>query len=160
MSAEGINYVLNRLKTVFSVKTDTALADSLGVPKTTLSSWKQRRSVPYLICVQVAEQRGVSLDWLLTGKESSDSSSDSESELERIKSQESVKESNGCYDSELGEHKQRSVPNRIGTGLTDFLAELAYLTPEQQTQVLEFIREKRRLNELEEKVTALAARHG
>lgn len=158
MSAEGIKYVINRLKTVFSVKTDTALAKSLGVPKTTLSSWKQRNSVPYLICVQVAERRGINLDWLLTGKDSSDSSSDSESELKRIKDKEFVKESDGCYESELSDHKQCSVPIRIGTDMADFLAELAQLTPEQQAQALEFIREKRRLNELEAKVSALAAR--
>lgn len=158
MRTESIECVLSRLKEVFSVSKDIDLARVIGIPKTTLSSWKRRGKVPYLICVQIAEQRGISLDWLLTGKESSDSSSDSESELERLKSQESIIESDGCYESELSDHKQCSVPNRIGTDMTDFLAELARLTPEQQAQALEFIREKRRLNELEARVSALAAR--
>lgn len=64
----SIEDVISRLKFVFSAKTDTELADSMGIAKTTLSSWKQRGSIPYAECVSVAKAREISLDWLLLGR--------------------------------------------------------------------------------------------
>jgi hypothetical protein len=36
--------------------------------QSTLSSWRSRDSVPYAICVDIAEERGINLYWLLTGQ--------------------------------------------------------------------------------------------
>jgi hypothetical protein len=69
MSTTDVVSVLSRLKTLFAVKTDADLAEAMEVPKTTLSSWKKRESVPYSECVQIAQQRRVSLDWLLAGRD-------------------------------------------------------------------------------------------
>lgn len=33
-----------------------------------MGNWRSRNSVPYPLCVNVAEDRGISLDWLLTGE--------------------------------------------------------------------------------------------
>lgn len=60
--------ILERMREVFGVHYDNELAKCLDVPKTTLSNWKQRNSTPYPLCVQVAKEKGVSLDWLLTGE--------------------------------------------------------------------------------------------
>ena len=60
--------ILGRLKKVTQVKTDAGLSEALGVSPQTLSSWKGRDSIPYSICIELARERGVSLDWLLAGR--------------------------------------------------------------------------------------------
>ena len=60
--------VIVRLKQILNEKSDQKLGDYLGIPKSTISNWRHRDSVPYSICVQVAQEKNVSLDWLLTGE--------------------------------------------------------------------------------------------
>lgn len=60
--------VLDRLRLVVGVKNDNQLCEALEVNRSTLGSWVARDSVPYAICVDLAEARGISLDWLLTGE--------------------------------------------------------------------------------------------
>jgi hypothetical protein len=60
--------VLIRLKTLFNVESDKALSVGLGVSTPTISAWRQRNSPPYELCVQIAQERGVDLNWLLTGE--------------------------------------------------------------------------------------------
>lgn len=52
------------MKQVAQVRTDSDLSEALGVSPQTLSSWKGRDSIPYAICIDFAQARGVSLDWL------------------------------------------------------------------------------------------------
>nr|WP_286946230.1 helix-turn-helix domain-containing protein [Pseudomonas sp. UBA6718] len=59
--------VLDRLHQVFGVKNDNQLGEVLQVNRSTLGNWRSRDSVPYTLCVDVAADRGISLDWLLTG---------------------------------------------------------------------------------------------
>lgn len=67
MNKKSLSDVLNRLMVVFKVNNDSELARSLGVNRQTLASWRKRDSIPYSLCVSIAEQRDVSLDWLLGG---------------------------------------------------------------------------------------------
>ncbi|EBA1657922.1 bacteriophage CI repressor [Salmonella enterica] len=67
MNKKSLSDVLNRLMVVFKVNNDSELARSLGVNRQTLASWRKRDSIPYSLCVSIAEQRDVSLDWLLSG---------------------------------------------------------------------------------------------
>lgn len=60
--------VISRLQQLFGVTTDAALAREMRIPGSTVGSWRSRESVPYDECLEVAERRGVSLDWLLLGK--------------------------------------------------------------------------------------------
>lgn len=60
--------VLERIKVALGVPKDADLSRALDIPKTTISGWKQRNAVPYELCVQIADQKGASLDWLLTGQ--------------------------------------------------------------------------------------------
>ena len=60
--------ILGRLKKIIQVKTDAGLSEALGVSPQTLSSWKGRDSIPYSICIELARERGISLDWLLAGR--------------------------------------------------------------------------------------------
>lgn len=59
--------VIARLQKIFSVSTDVALASKLGVPNSTVGSWRARGTIPYAECVEIANERGISLDWLLSG---------------------------------------------------------------------------------------------
>lgn len=67
MRKSGSADVISRLKLAIGTKSDSELGTALGVPPQTISSWKSRDSVPYAKCVEVAEERNISLDWLLTG---------------------------------------------------------------------------------------------
>ncbi|EDS5585806.1 bacteriophage CI repressor [Salmonella enterica subsp. enterica serovar Saintpaul] len=69
MNKNSVNAVLERLMEVFKVNNDTELAKALGVNRQTLASWRRRESVPYSLCIKIAEQYSVSLDWLLSGRE-------------------------------------------------------------------------------------------
>jgi hypothetical protein len=64
----GVRSVLDRLHKVLGVKNDSQLCEGLQVSRSTVGSWIARESVPYAICVDVAQDRGISLDWLLTGE--------------------------------------------------------------------------------------------
>lgn len=68
MNKKGIDAVLSRLMAIYNVEKDSDLARKLNVNRQTLASWRVRDSVPYSICITVAEENDVSLDWLLTGK--------------------------------------------------------------------------------------------
>lgn len=59
--------VISRLKVVTGTKSDSELGAALEIPPQTISSWKSRDSIPYAKCIEVAEERNISLDWLLTG---------------------------------------------------------------------------------------------
>ncbi|PIQ38941.1 MAG: phage repressor protein [Thalassolituus sp. CG17_big_fil_post_rev_8_21_14_2_50_53_8] len=67
MDTKSAEAVINRLKRALHVDSDAELCRVTGVNKQTLSNWKARNSVPYPLCVQISEEREVSLDWLLTG---------------------------------------------------------------------------------------------
>ncbi|MCD1125026.1 helix-turn-helix domain containing protein [Jinshanibacter sp. LJY008] len=68
MNKKSVDAVLLRLMSLFNVDSDSELARALNVNRQTLASWRKRDSVPYSICINIAEEKGVSLDWLLTGK--------------------------------------------------------------------------------------------
>lgn len=68
MRKKSATAVLARLKTLTGCTTDTALASALGISPQTLSSWKSRDTIPYALCVEMADERGISLDWLLVGE--------------------------------------------------------------------------------------------
>ncbi|EJD6368836.1 helix-turn-helix domain-containing protein [Providencia huaxiensis] len=68
MSKKEIEIIIDRLKSVFNVTTDSALCRALDVSPQTLSSWKLRDSIPYAICVDISIKQNVSLDWLLLGR--------------------------------------------------------------------------------------------
>lgn len=68
MSKKSTAAVIARLKILTKTDTDTGLAGALGISPQTLSSWKSRESTPYAICVDLAESRKVSLDWILMGE--------------------------------------------------------------------------------------------
>jgi hypothetical protein len=67
MSISKSTEIILRLKQITATTTDSGLSERLGVSPQTLSSWKGRERMPYSLCIDLAEQHGISLDWLLTG---------------------------------------------------------------------------------------------
>ncbi|QXH49752.1 helix-turn-helix domain containing protein [Pseudomonas fakonensis] len=68
MSTHSLTAVLARLKLMTSTQTDAELSRALSISPQTLSSWKVRNSIPYSLCVEMAQQHACSLDWLLLGE--------------------------------------------------------------------------------------------
>ncbi|WP_413873919.1 helix-turn-helix transcriptional regulator [Albidovulum sp.] len=64
----GADAVIDRLKAAIRVRSDVDLAAALKVNKSTVSTWRSRGRVPYPEVVKVAVERGVSIDWMLTGR--------------------------------------------------------------------------------------------
>ncbi|ABE62434.1 conserved hypothetical protein [Nitrobacter hamburgensis X14] len=63
----GARAVIDRLKEVFGVSSDAALADELRTARANISKWKARNSVPYAEAVYASISKGISLDYLLAG---------------------------------------------------------------------------------------------
>lgn len=59
--------IIRRMRQVYDVKHDTELALALGLSKAAPSNWRQRNSPPYEVCVDIARNKGISLDWLIFG---------------------------------------------------------------------------------------------
>jgi transcriptional regulator with XRE-family HTH domain len=59
--------IIRRMRQVYNVKRDTELAQELGLSKAAPSNWRQRNSPPYEVCVEIAREKGISLDWLIFG---------------------------------------------------------------------------------------------
>jgi len=64
MSADDI---IRRMRLIFGVRSDSALASELHLATSAPSNWRQRNRPPFATCVTIAEQRGISLDWLIFG---------------------------------------------------------------------------------------------
>jgi hypothetical protein len=67
MSSQDAQDVIDRMRHLFGVESDGDLARILELPRSTVGNWRARGSVPYSICVDLAAEKGVSLDWLLMG---------------------------------------------------------------------------------------------
>ena len=59
---------IDRLITSLSVNNDSDLARYLDKGRSVVGSWRARKQVPMPVLKQAAEDKGVSLEWLLTGE--------------------------------------------------------------------------------------------
>ncbi len=67
MCKQSASQVIERIKTAVGVSTDSELCRLTNTNRQALSNWKTRDSVPYTLCVKIANDLNVSIDWLLTG---------------------------------------------------------------------------------------------
>nr|DAX17996.1 MAG TPA: CI repressor [Caudoviricetes sp.] len=58
--------VVDRLKKALSLSTDNSLAEYLGISKATLSNWKSRNTIDFLLVFSKCEH--LNMDWLLMGR--------------------------------------------------------------------------------------------
>lgn len=59
--------VISRLRQLYKVPNNAALAAVMGEAKSTISSWR-KRGVPDSICTKAAQDKGVAYEWLRLGK--------------------------------------------------------------------------------------------
>lgn len=74
--AENVCF-MDRVECILKEKrlTQKELAEDLGLRRPTLSDWKKNGAVPAGdICIRIADYLGVSVEWLVTGKEAALSS--------------------------------------------------------------------------------------
>ena len=132
MKNKTASAVLDRLQILFGVDSDSDLCKAINVNRATLGTWRVRNSVPYSLCVKVAEEKGASLDWLLTG----------EGEMYRTETQE-------------------PRLNPISDQRAEKIVELyEALSETQQKEILAVIEEKKRMNQLEERLDQLQKKIG
>jgi lambda repressor-like predicted transcriptional regulator len=70
MNDENLNTqeLIERISSSYGVTTQRALAEVLGVPSNSVSTWVQRNSFPGKAIIQCSLETGADLNWLMTGK--------------------------------------------------------------------------------------------
>ncbi len=61
------NDIILRMRQVYEVGSDSALAAALRLAPSAPSNWRQRNRPPFALCAAIARERGISLDWLILG---------------------------------------------------------------------------------------------
>jgi len=56
------------MRITIGVATDQELAKYLGIAKTSVSSWRARKAIPYEHIDRISQTTDTSFDWLLTGE--------------------------------------------------------------------------------------------
>ncbi|RBP76985.1 MULTISPECIES: S24 family peptidase [Marinobacter] len=62
--------ILSRMKSVLGVTMDKDVAAYFDIKQASVHNWRKRGTVPYDQCVQLAMDKGISLDWLIIGRDS------------------------------------------------------------------------------------------
>lgn len=61
--------IIERLLKVYSVRQMKDLAELMGISAVAVTNWKKRNSVPTEVLFKTVQEKNVSLDWLVYGKE-------------------------------------------------------------------------------------------
>lgn len=64
----SVTDIINRMKTVLGIQLDKELSEALGGSRGFISVLKNRGTIPYDECVNIALDRNISLDWLILGR--------------------------------------------------------------------------------------------
>lgn len=64
---KGFEAILNRMKSAINAKSDTELGSKMGLKQSAISSAKTRGQIPAAWVVSMAQDHGISADWLLSG---------------------------------------------------------------------------------------------
>lgn len=67
MEINNPEIIIERLKTIFNVKTDIALASRLNTHRTLFYQWKKSKKIDFNIIAKAAELAGKSPDYILYG---------------------------------------------------------------------------------------------
>lgn len=70
MNDENLNTqeLIERISSSYGVTTQRALAEVLGVPSNSISTWIQRNSLPGKAIIKCSLETGADLNWLMTGE--------------------------------------------------------------------------------------------
>ena len=70
---DSMDGILNRIKDIENISLDTDICSLLGISRSSLSGYRNREAVPYKEIVNYAVEKGVSIDWILTGSQTKES---------------------------------------------------------------------------------------
>lgn len=59
--------LINRMKDVLGVAMDKDVAEHFGINQASVTNWRKRGTIPIDQCIQLRQEKGVSLDWLVLG---------------------------------------------------------------------------------------------
>src|SRR5680860_432708 len=60
--------MIDRMKSVLKVTMDKDIATHFDIKQASVHNWRKRGTVPFEQCVQLALEKGISLDWLIIGR--------------------------------------------------------------------------------------------
>lgn len=132
MSKKSAAAVVDRLNLAYGAKSDNELSELLNIKRSTVGNWRSRDSIPYSICVTCSEAKGVTLDWLLTGQ----------GPMRR------------------GEGQQSAQSSELSPRETALLTLFNELSERDQREIHTAAEEKKRLNELEQRLARLEEAYG
>ncbi|HDL1236318.1 TPA: helix-turn-helix domain-containing protein [Mannheimia haemolytica] len=69
MATFSTDETIERMFKLYSVRTMKELGEALSLKRGAVSNWNVRQSIPFEVLLKVAEEKNVSLDWLVYGKE-------------------------------------------------------------------------------------------
>lgn len=69
MATFSTDEIIERLFKLYSVRTMKELGDVLGLGRGAVSNWSVRQSIPFEILLKIRQEKSVSWDWLIDGKE-------------------------------------------------------------------------------------------
>jgi len=131
--------ILNRLMVVFNVSTDSALSTFINTPARTISTWRTRNTPPYDLCVSIAKEKNLNLNWLLMN----------EGEMRKTQLTNALQETPPNY-----EVKPTSLNRRV-----QMMAKIMEALPEkQQDKILSAAEDAERLVHLEQQITQITQR--
>jgi len=60
--------IINRMKSTLKVTMDKDIAAHFDIKQASVHNWRKRGTLPFEQCVQLALEKGISLDWLIIGR--------------------------------------------------------------------------------------------
>lgn len=66
--SDNFNDIMERLKLLLKVHSDTAIAEMLEISQSTFAERKKRKSIPYDRIIALCDKKGISVDWLFYGQ--------------------------------------------------------------------------------------------
>jgi len=70
---DSMDGIMNRIKDIENISLDSDICNLLGISRSSLSGYRNREAVPYKEIVNYALEKGISIDWIITGTESKES---------------------------------------------------------------------------------------
>ena len=71
--ADSMEGIVKRIKDIENISLDSDICSLLGISRSSLSGYRNRDHVPYKEIVNYAIEKGISIDFLLTGSQSKES---------------------------------------------------------------------------------------
>ena len=137
-----INLILNDIKELENIQSDTQLASILHVKPNTISTWKTRETIPFDVIYRYCEFRGYNVIGLISGEEPE--SNKGEKLISKIGASTGIKELSEIYRTTKSPLLGDEVPNPAvsRTLEKEIISYFPYMTDGQRYDFLDYIKDK------------------